>query len=90
LCFIIELGSRRVVHFAVTRHPTDDWGAQSLREATPHGVTPKYIIRDNDHKFEPQFDRFAKGTGMEVRKIPFRAPRANAVCERFLCSVRRD
>ncbi len=26
--FIIRLGSRRVVHFGVTRHPTDAWVAQ--------------------------------------------------------------
>lgn len=88
--FIIELGSRRVVHFGVTRHPSQDWVAQQLREATPHGVGPKYIIRDNDHKFGSAFDRVAKGTGMEVLKMPFRAPRANAICERFLGSVRRE
>jgi putative transposase len=31
---IIELGSRRIVHMGVTRHPTDTWVAQQLREAT--------------------------------------------------------
>ncbi len=30
---IIELGSRRVVHVGVTRHPTDAWVAQQLRDA---------------------------------------------------------
>jgi len=33
--FVVALGSRRVVHVAVTRHPTDAWVAQQLREATP-------------------------------------------------------
>ena len=33
--FIIELHSRRVVHFNITRHPTQFWVAQQLREATP-------------------------------------------------------
>lgn len=88
--FIIELGSRRLVHFGITRHPTEVWVAQQLREATPNGVAPKYLIRDNDRKFGTQFDRVAKGTGMEVLKIPYRAPRANALCERFLGSVRRE
>jgi len=53
--FIIDLGSRQVVHVGVTRHPTDGWVAQQLREATPFG-----------------------------------AARANATCERFLGSVRRE
>jgi len=33
--FIVALGSRRVVHVGVTRHPTDAWVAHQLREATP-------------------------------------------------------
>ena len=32
---IIELGSSCIVHMGVTRHPTDAWVAQQLREATP-------------------------------------------------------
>ena len=47
------------------------------------------MIRDNDPKFGSQFDRMANGTGMEVLKIPYRTPQANAICERFLGSVRR-
>ena len=88
--FNIELGSRRVVHFGITRHPTEAWVAQQLREATPNGVAPNYIIRHNDRKFGSQFDWVAKGTGMEVLQLPYRAPRANAICERFLGSVRRE
>jgi putative transposase len=90
LFFIIELGSRRVVHFGVTRHPTEVWAAQQLREATPYGEGPRYLIRDNDAKFGTRFDDVADKTGIEVLRIPFRAPRANAICERFLGSVRRE
>jgi putative transposase len=90
LFFIIELGSRRVVHFGVTRHPTEVWVAQQLREATPYGEGSKYLIRDNDAKFGMAFDQVAKATGIEVLRIPFRAPLANATCERFLGSVRRE
>ena len=49
--FVVELASRRVVHVAVTRHPTDAWVAQQLREATPFGLHPTYLIRDNDSGF---------------------------------------
>ncbi len=35
--FIIELKSRKVLHVGVTRHPTDAWVAEPLREAGPLG-----------------------------------------------------
>jgi putative transposase len=88
--FIIELSSRRVVHFGVTQSPTDSWVAQQLREATPHGQVPKYLIRDNDSKFGERFTRVAAGSSIEMLRTPYKAPRANAVCERFLGSVRRE
>src|SRR5581483_9710312 len=88
--FIIELGSRRVVHFGVTRHPVDAWVAQQLREATPYGVAPQFLIRDNDRKFGSAFSSVAKASGIEVLRTPYRAPRANAICERFIGRVRRE
>jgi hypothetical protein len=87
---IIELGSRRVVQFGVTRNPTDTWLAQQLREATPFGEGPRYLIRDNDRKYGRLFANVATGRGIEVLRTPYEAPKANAVCERFLGSVRRE
>jgi len=88
--FIVDLDSRRVVHVGVTRHPTDAWVAQQLREATPFGVAPRCVIRDNDSKYGAQFARVAASSHIEVLRTPIRAPRANAVCERFVGSVRRE
>jgi putative transposase len=88
--FITELGSREVVHVAVTRAPTSRWVAQQLRNVTPFGTGPRFLIRDNDDKFGDDFDRFANATGIRVLRTPVRAPRANAVCERYLGSVRRE
>jgi transposase InsO family protein len=87
---VIELGSRRLVHFGVTRSPNDAWVAQQLREATPFGEGPRFLIRDNDNKYGATFDRVAKGTHIDVLTTPYQAPKANAVCERFLGSVRRE
>ncbi len=92
---IIELESRRVVHFRITRNPTDQWTAQQLREATPFGEKPRFLIRDNDDKFGPSFERVATTTGIEVLKTPYRAPKADvpkvrAICERFIGSLRRE
>jgi putative transposase len=87
---IVELGSRRVVHVGVTRRPTDAWVAQQLREATPFDERPRFLIRDNDGKYGPAFARVAASSQIRVVRTPIRAPRANATCERFLGSVRRE
>ena len=88
--FIVELKSRRVIHVGVTRSPTDAWVAQQLREATPYGQAPKYLIRDNDSKFGSSFARVAATSGIKILKTPYHAPRANAICERFMRSVRQE
>src|SRR5262245_55770545 len=85
--FIVELDSRRVVHVGVTRSPTGSWAAQQLREATPEGTGPRFLVHGHDAKDGPEFDRLAAASGINVIRTPVRAPRANAVCERFLGSV---
>jgi putative transposase len=57
---IIELKTRRIVHAAVTRNPTDAWTAQQLREATPWGSAPRYLIRDRDKKYGGLFSAVAR------------------------------
>jgi putative transposase len=88
--FLIELKSRKVIHVHVTRSPTDPWVAQQLREATPHGRTPMYLILVNDKKFGSSFARVATTSGIKVLRTLYRTPQANALCERFLESVRRE
>ena len=87
---IMEHASRRIVHVAVTAHPSDAWVAQQLREATPWGVGPKYLIRDNDSKFGQQFSAVASGTGIKEIRTPYQAPNANAICERYMGTLRRE
>jgi len=87
---IVELDTRRVVHFAVTHHPTDVWVAQQLREATPFGVKPRFLIRDRDRKFGEAFGRVVKGTSIDILLTPYHSPQANAICERFWGSLRRE
>jgi putative transposase len=87
---ITELESRRIVHIGVTRAPTDAWVAQQLREATPCGEAPQYLIRDNDAKYGARFGAVVAGTGIALLRTPIRAPRANANCERLIGSLRRE
>jgi putative transposase len=88
--FIVELGSRRVVHYGVTRSPSDFWVAQQVREVTPFDEAPRFLIRDNDTKYGACFNRVTVDRGIEVLRTPIRAPKANAICERFIGSVRRE
>jgi transposase InsO family protein len=88
--FLVELASRRVVHVGVTRHPTDAWVTQQLREATPFDERPRFLIRDNDAKYGRRFDQLAEASSITVLRTPVRAPRANAITERFLRSVRGE
>jgi putative transposase len=88
---IVQHESRRVVHFGATEHSTDAWITQQLRDATPFKEKLKYLIGDNDKRFGPRFERVAKTSGIEVIHTPYQAPpRANAICERFVGSLRRE
>jgi len=62
--FIIERATRRVVHVAATRHPTDAWAAQQQCEATPFGRHPRYLIRDHDGKYGAAFAAVAAASGI--------------------------
>ena len=79
-----------MVQWGVTRHPTDGWVAQQLRQATPFGQGPKHLIRDNDDKYGIHFANVAAGANIDVMTTPYRTPCANAICERFIGSVRRE
>ncbi len=87
---VMDLNTRRIVHTGVTRFPTDEWTAQQLREATPRGEGPKYLIRDLDSKYATHFSTVAMGSGIQELKTPYRTPQANGVCERFMGSLRRE
>lgn len=58
LCFqllyaflIVSHDRRKIIHFAVTANPSSAWVIQQIREATPYGETPDYLIHDNDSIF---------------------------------------
>jgi putative transposase len=90
--FWIEHGSRRV-HFAgVTAHPDCAWVTQQARnlaiDERLRGV--RFLIHDRDAKFCGPFDAIVRSEAVRVIETPFRAPRANAVAERWVRTVRSE
>jgi hypothetical protein len=47
----MEIHSRRIVHLSVTANPTLPWVKQQIREATPWGKAPRFLVHDNDGIF---------------------------------------
>jgi len=84
---IIQHDTREVVYQAVTYHPTQAWTAQQLRNAT-FDRAPRFLIRDGDGKFGAIFDNVASGSDIDV--ILSLHPNMNALCERFIGSLRRE
>ena len=80
---------RRLVHVAVTAHPTAAWTAQQLREAFPDNDVPRFLLHDRDSAFAA-VSTTINGMGIQdVRTAP-RAPWQNGYVERVIGSLRRD
>ena len=92
--FFIELGTRRVFLAGCTEHPAAAWVAQQARnvawDLAEAGLRPAVLLRDRDGKFGPSFDAVFASEGLRVVRTPVRAPRANAVAERWVGTVRRE
>ena len=87
---LIEHQSRKVIHYGITRSPSDQWVAQQLREATAFGVAAQYLLHDNDSKYGTRFSFMISSTGIQELAIPPHSPNLNAICERFIGSLRRE
>jgi hypothetical protein len=55
---------RRIVHLAVTAHPTAEWTAQQMRKRFP-GMTSEYLLRDRDRIFGKDFVDQVKAMGID-------------------------
>ena len=52
--------------------------------------TLRFLIRDRDSKYTLAFDGVLGAEGIQIVKTPPRAPRANAICERVVGTLRRE
>ena len=87
---VMEIGSRRIVHFNVTDHPTSEWTLQQFREAAPTNDEIRYLIHDRDSIYSADLDLAIESMGLEILRTPVRAPTANAYCERLIGTIRRE
>ncbi|HEY2058320.1 MAG TPA: IS481 family transposase [Amycolatopsis sp.] len=92
--FFVEHDRRRVHLVGVTAHPTATWVTQQARNLLmglgERVDSLRFLIRDQDTKFTPAFDAVFTAAGITVLRSPVQAPRAIAIAERWVGSVRRE
>jgi transposase InsO family protein len=81
---------REIVHLNVTASPAAAWVWRQLLEATPWGRVPRLLIRDRDRVYGRDFPARMARMGIRTILTPLRAPRANAVAERLVGTLRRE
>jgi putative transposase len=64
---------------SASRWPLGEYAAQS-----------RFLIRDRDAKFTRAFDAVFGGANIRILRTPVRAPRANAIAERWIGTLRRE
>jgi putative transposase len=92
--FYIELGTRRVRLAGCTPNPDSAWVTQQARQLAwtlPKQAIPvHFLICDRDSKFTRDFDTVFQSEGVEIIRTPIRSPKANAIAERFVRTVRAE
>jgi putative transposase len=90
--FFIVHSSRRVWLAGCTENPTGAWVTQQARnlglDLTDQGI--RFLVRDRDSKYGGPFDEVFRSEQIRIVKTPIQAPKANAIAERFVRTVRAD
>ena len=74
---------KKIVHFAVTSNPSSAWVAEQIREATPYGIIPKYLLHDNDRIFTSKLlQNFLSNSNIISKRTSFHSLWQNGICER--------
>jgi transposase InsO family protein len=91
---VIEHGRRRVHIAGITAHPTGAWVTQQARSLLmnlDYCINQlRFLIRDRDSSFTAAFDAVFVGADIRIIRTPVHAPRAKAIAERFIGTLRRE
>jgi len=87
---VLEVGTRRLLHWNVTEHPTAEWTVQQFRTCVTGDSPHRFVVHVHDTIYAPAVDRAVRAMGLRVLKTPIAAPQANAFCERVIGTARRE
>jgi transposase InsO family protein len=91
---VIEDATRRVHLAGITANPDGGWTAQAARnfltDLGARATSVKFLIRDRAGQFTGSFDAVFTADGIRILASPPQAPRANAICERIIGTLRRE
>ena len=87
---IMEIWTRKIVHFNVTDHPTAEWTLQQFREAIQEKDVSHFLIHERDSIYSAELDLAIQSMGLKILKTPVQSPTANAYCERLIGTIRRE
>ena len=91
---VIEHGTRRVHLAGITANPDGVWTTQAARnflmDLVERRTSVKFLIRDRAGQFTASFDAVFQAGSIGILASPPQAPRANAICERMIGTLRRE
>jgi putative transposase len=91
---VIEHGTRRAHLAGITAHPDGAWTTQAARnllmDLGHRAATVKFLIRDRAGPFTSSFDAVLTAEGTRILASPPQAPKANAICETMIGTLRRE
>ena len=91
---VIQHGTRRARLAGLTANPDGAWTARAARnilmDLGQRTTSLKFLIRDRAGQFTSSFDAVFTAGGIRILASPPQAPRANAICERIIGTLRRS